>query len=421
MRALVVAVFAGACAHTSIPPSLVADAPVTQPPDQERHYTVWLGGARVGSIVERERWSHAGVVLERTETMRFLRGDSLVALVTTIKVVADTALVPSRITWSELGPANRQAEAIHDARGWHIDGHARAELPRADLPRADLPADAVPSELVPLITRRDGRFAGRVFLVARGFLVGTGRIEPAAPGRLVARLSFGPSVAEATIDVDDDGSYARIIDGEGVIARRTTAAQATEAFEPVDLIAATSIPIGGHGSRLVIDGDIALPPVPGQVAHPLSDGIEIALSPRLPGALPDEEHGSDRGPEIRALVAAVRSSIVPDLAAGPTTATQAASATAGDCTTFALAYAAHAAKRAIPTRVVTGLRVDGDRLIRHRWAVSWTGSAWIAVDAAFGAAPAGGDLIGLALHDADDAGLVAGEAALTMVRSATRR
>jgi len=90
VRALVVAVFAGACAHTSLPPSLVVDAPVTQPPDQERHYTVWLGGARVGSIVERERWSHAGVVLERTETMRFLRGDSLVALVTTIKVVADT-------------------------------------------------------------------------------------------------------------------------------------------------------------------------------------------------------------------------------------------------------------------------------------------------------------------------------------------
>jgi hypothetical protein len=60
-------------------------------------------------------------------------------------------------------------------------------------------------------------------------------------------------------------------------------------------------------------------------------------------------------------------------------------------------------------------------LIRHRWAVSWTGSAWIAVDAAFGAAPAGGDLIGLAVHGADDAGLVAGEAALTMVRSAQRR
>jgi transglutaminase-like putative cysteine protease len=67
---------------------------------------------------------------------------------------------------------------------------------------------------------------------------------------------------------------------------------------------------------------------------------------------------------------------------------------------------------------VTGFRVDGDRLVRHRWAVSWTGTAWIAVDAAFGAVPAGGDLVGLAVHAADDVGLVAGEAALTRVRAA---
>ena len=111
--------------------------------------------------------------------------------------------------------------------------------------------------------------------------------------------------------------------------------------------------------------------------------------------------------------------IAPDLAAGVASPRDAEAATAGDCTTFALAYAALAHRRAIPTRVVTGLRVDGDRLVRHRWAVSWTGRAWIAVDAAFGAAPAGGDLIGLAVHDADDAGLIAGEAALTQVRAAS--
>jgi hypothetical protein len=260
-----------------------------------------------------------------------------------------------------------------------------------------------------------------VFLVARGFLAGEGRIEPAAPGRLVARLAFTGSVAEATIDVDADGSYARIVDGQGVIARRTTATQAIEPFEPVDLVAATSIPIAGTGKHLVIDGDIVLPPVPGQEAHPVSGGVELALSPKLPGALPEETAGPDRNAEIRALVGAVRASIVPDLGAGATTAEDAAHASSGDCTTFALAYAAHAAKRSIPTRVVTGLRVDGDRLVRHRWAVSWTGSAWIAVDAAFGAVPAGGDLIGLVVHDADDAGLVAGEAALTQVRTAMRR
>jgi hypothetical protein len=417
VRLFLVAIFAAACGGTSLPPAPTDEAPA-QPADQQRHYTVWLGGARVGTVIESESWHHAGVVFRRTETMRFLRGDTFVSLVTNIIIDANRALTPSRVRWSILGPQNRTAEARHDGRRWIVEEESRA----VGEPMT-LPADAMPAELVPLFTRRDGRFDGRVFFAARGFLVGHGRVDAAAPGRLVARLSFDGSISEATIDIDADGTYARIVDGEGVIARRVTERAALEAFEPVDLIAATSIAIAGSGKHLVIDGNIALPPVPGQAASPATDGIEVTLSRDLPGAMPAEEdaRGPDRTTEIRTLVGAVRASIVPDLATGTTTAKQAESATAGDCTTFALAYAAHAAKRSIPTRVVTGLRVDGDRLIRHRWAVSWTGAAWIAVDAAFGAAPAGGDLIGLAVHDADDAGLVAGEAALTMVRSATRR
>ncbi len=380
----------------------------------ERHYTIWLGGARVGTATELETWSADGVVLRRDETMRFLRGDVTVALATTIEITADRALVPSRVTWSETGQLARHAEAIRDARGWQIT---------ADGVRTAMPGDAIPAELVPLVTRRDGRFAGRVFLPARGFLVGTGHIDPVAPARLVARLGLdGGALAEATIDVDADGSYARVVDGEGVIAIRATSAQAAVPFEPVDLIAATSITITGTRTHtLVVDGDVAVPPLPGQLARRDPSGIALELSPQLPGSLPAAAFGRDRSRDITALVTAVQLRIAPDLAAHPGSPHDASSATAGDCTTFALAYAALAASRAIPTRVVTGLRVDGDRLVRHRWAVSWTGRAWIAVDAAFGAAPAGGDLIGLAIHGADDAGLVAGEAALTQIRSAAWR
>lgn len=410
-----------ACAHPPHSARPLDDAPAVRPADQTRHYTVWLGGARVGTAVESERWTSRGVTLRRTETMRFLRGDAPITLVTTIVIDANAALVPSSMSWTEDGPALRRADAIRQGGRWTIRaGDRDGNLDRGEL--VTLPDDAVPAELMPLLTRRDGHFAGRVFLPARGFLLGHGRVEPAAPGRLVARLALdGGAVAEATIDIDREGVYTRIVDGEGVIASQVSAVLAAEPFEPVDLIAATAIPITGpRAGSLVIDGDMALPPVPGQQARPARTGIELSLSSKLPGALPDEARGPDRSGEIRHLVAAVRASIVPDLATGPTTAKQAAAATAGDCTTFALAYAAHAARRAIPTRVVTGLRVDGDRLIRHRWAVSWTGRTWIAVDAAFGAAPAGGDLIGLAVHDADDAGLVAGEAALAMVRSASR-
>jgi len=393
-----------------------APAPPAGPGERVRRYTIWLGGARIGTAVETEAWSAAGVTLARAESLRFLREDTEVSLETAIEVVADAALVPARVAWAAT-PGGR-ATAVRGPGGWIVDG---------DGGRRALP-DAVPAELVPLLARRDGRFAGRVFLPARGFVVGEGRVEPVAPRRLIARLRAGGAIAESTIDVDADGSYARIVDGDGVIAIRATAAQAAAPFPRVDLVAAAAIPIAGAPGperRLVLDGDLALPALPGQAARAGADGIEVALSPHLAGGLPppspDAAPGPDRTREIGALVARVRARIAPDLAAGPAIAAAAAAATAGDCTTYALAYAAHAAQAGIPTRVVTGFRVDGDRLVRHRWAVSWTGRGWIAVDAAFGAAPAGGDLIGLAVHDADDAGLVSGEAALTQLRGATWR
>ncbi len=408
MRLAVIGVLA-ACAT---PAPLVADAPTETPSDQERRYTIWLGGAQVGTAEETETWSRSGVVLRRVETLRFLRGDAPIEIATTIEIRADHALTASRVTWTENAGTVRHAMAVRDARGWAVtlDGAQLA-----------LPGGAVPAELIPLVVRRDAKFAGSVFLPARGFVLGHGRIDPVAPLRFVARLALDAGVVvEATIDLADDGAPARVVDGEGVIAMRATAAQARLSYPLVDLIAATSIPVTGHHSnRIALDGDLALPAVPGQRAHLSTGGLSLELSAKLPGGLPPGPVGTDRSRDIRAVVASVQSRIVPDLGARIASARDAASATAGDCTTFALAYAAIAQRLAIPTRVVTGLRVDGERLVRHRWAVSWTGSAWIAVDAAFGAVPAGGDLIGLAVHDADDAGLIAGEAALMQVRAAS--
>jgi hypothetical protein len=406
-RAVLVVV--AACASS---PARVADAPTEVPADQERHYTIWLGGAQVGTADETETWSAAGVVLRRVESLAFFRGDAPIAITTTIEVRANLALIPSRVTWTERSGSERHTTAVRDARGWTV------ALDGAPLV---LPADAMPAELIPLVLRRDGRFSGSVFLPARGFVLGHGRIDPVAPSRLVARLALDAGVVvEATIDLAADGAPARVVDGEGVIAMRATSAQASAGFPPVDLIAATSVPLTGRRSdRLALDGDLALPAVPGQSARPARSGLVLELSPSLHGDLPPGPGGSDRMRDITAVVASVQSRITPDLAAGMSSPRDAAAATAGDCTTFALAYAAIAQRLSIPTRVVTGLRISGDRLVRHRWAVSWTGHAWIAVDAAFGAAPAGGDLIGLALHDADDAGLIAGEAALTQVRGAS--
>ena len=421
MRAVWLVVAAG-CAHPTSP--VPADLPASLPRDAVRHYTIWLGGSRIGTAHESEVWSAPGVQLRRVETMRFLRGDSVVDLATTIDVDASAALVPARVRWTEIAGETRTAEATHDDRGWH---------------GAALAADAVPAELVPLLVRRDGAFTGDVFMAARGFIGGRGHVETIAPRRMLARVEMGANdgeatatsgeatatsgeatatSGEATIDIGDDGMPERVVDGEGVIELRASAATAAEPFAPVDLIAATSIPISGHrGRALVLDGDLALPPLPGQRAQPTAGGLVVELGAALPGDLPPGDAGPDQTPAIAAIVARVRGRITPSLAAGPAGSRDARAVT-GDCTTFALAYAALATARGIPTRVVTGFRVDGNRLVRHRWAISWTGARWIAVDAAFAAAPAGGDLVGLAVHDADDAGLVSGEAALSSLRAA---
>ncbi len=413
-----------ACAGAS--PTPAGDAPeVRAAPagrDAERHYAIWLGGAQIGTAEELERWTAAGVQLRRTEAMRFLRGDAAVVLSTTIEITADRRLIPSQVRWTETGQAIRRGDAVRDAAGWRVTDELGVHR---------LAGAAIPAELAPLIVRRDGRFAGPVFLPARGFAAGTGRIEPVAPGRLVARLTAEAgtaATAEATIDLGDDAMPIRIVDGEGVIATRITAAQAAAPFVPVDLIAATSIPLAGEPPRpgadrvLALDGELALPALPGQAARATADGVDLTLSPALRGGPPPGAPGADRTPDILTLVAHVHRRIAPDLAARPADQPGAArTATAGDCTTFALAYAALAGDRGIPTRIVTGFRVDGDRLIRHRWAISWTGRAWIAVDAAFGAVPAGGDLVGVAVHDAGDLGLVAGETALARLRAAAWR
>jgi hypothetical protein len=422
-RWLACAALAGCAARSPAPPA--DDAP-TPPSERVRRYTLWLGGARIGRATETETWSQAGVTLRRDEDLRFARGDAVVELRTTVAIDADLGLAPRRVTWTERGETARAESAYRDAAGWHASTGVA------------LPADAIPGELAELVVRRDGAFAGAVFLPARGFATGAGRIDAVAPGRLVARLALDAgAVAEATIDVAADGAPQRVIDGDGVIELRATAADADAAFPVVDIIAATTLPIaaaagGGAGDRraLELDTDLALPALPGQRASTgarapgVSGGggaagsIDVRLGADLPGALPAGRPGADRDADIAAIVDAVRARVAPDLAAGPATVGEAAAATAGDCTTFALAYASLAGNAGIATKVVTGLRVDGDRLVRHRWAVSWNGRAWVAVDVAFGAVPAGGDLVGLAVSDASDAGLVAGDGALAHVHAA---
>src|ERR1041384_3413749 len=99
-----------ACAGCTSTPSRVPDIPAV-PGDAERYFAIWLGGAQVGTAHETEAWSHAGVALQRIEAMRFLRGDALVELSTTIDITADPALAASRVVWTERSHGVRRGEA----------------------------------------------------------------------------------------------------------------------------------------------------------------------------------------------------------------------------------------------------------------------------------------------------------------------
>src|SRR5947207_394517 len=116
-RAVWLVVIAACGGRPSVRPP---DAPDTHPPDTQRRYTIWLGGAQVGTAAETERWSPSGVALRRTEALRFLRGDAMVVLTTAIEIDASPALIPTRVRWTELGVGSRTAEATHDASGWHV-------------------------------------------------------------------------------------------------------------------------------------------------------------------------------------------------------------------------------------------------------------------------------------------------------------
>ena len=292
MRTAVLAVLA-ACAHTASR-APARDAPTDIPSDAERHYSIWLGGAQVGTAIETEVWSRAGVALRRTETLHFLRGTTPVTLTTAIAIDADLALAPTRVAWTEIGATRRHGEAIRGRAGWQL--HLADEAAHD----ARIPAEAVPAELVPLMSAATAGSPAACSCPRAASSSATAGSSRCPPLRLVARLvvEAGP-IVEATIDLDPDGAPARVVDGEGVIAMRETAAQAAAPFTPVDLIAATSVPLTGVASgRLELDGDLALPAVPGQAASPAAAGVTLALSATLPGALPPGEPGDDRTREI---------------------------------------------------------------------------------------------------------------------------
>jgi hypothetical protein len=410
VRPLVLGCLAALAACASAPPAL----PGSGTPDRagpavtERHYTLWWNGARIGSAVEAAHGAGGALTrLERRERLLVRRGDALAAIDLRLAIDVDPGLVARAVTVEtrDGGAVVRSGAARGRDGRWRID--VAGEPSRTA-------AGAVPAELVPYLVHRDGGFAGPVLLAGRGFAIADGEVvRDGARYRAVLRTPAGDLTS--TLVLDRDGAALSIAGGDGVVQRRASASEAGAPFAPPEAITAGAIALDRVAPD---DGPVALalapvdrappPPLPGQAITTHNGGWHVVLdrSRAAPGAA--------LGP-VADLVTAVARDVVDDLGAP----LLAADTTRGDCTAHAVAFVRRAGAAGIAARVVTGYRVDGDRLVRHRWALARVADVWIAVDPTFGEAPAAPRLIGLAVHGDSAAELALADAAYTGLAAAT--
>jgi hypothetical protein len=370
-------------------------------------YTLWWNGARIGDAEEQLTRDSDGVRLVRREHIQVLRGDAVAISRVTIDIRASSELRASSVTVESWGDGGARASRTRDGR-WRIE--VDGEPVRTE------DAALVPAELVALLVARDGRFDGDVLLPGRGFAVAHLTVSP--DGRAVLTVPGGTLTTHLTLD--RDGTVLRAAGADGVVAIRATAADVSAPFDAPEVVDGTSIPVSGtipdEARRLYLvlaPVDRSPPPdLPGQLLSVRDDRWSLVLDPSLPGSLAPSPSGADRTDDIADLVHTVDLRLEEDLSSSAPTMSAARRATRGDCTTHALLFAALAADAGIETRLVTGFRLVDGHLVRHRWALAWTGASWLSVDPTHGEAPARSFLLGLAVHGprADDVAL-AGESA----------
>lgn len=393
-------------------------------------FTVSWRGARMGGAIEELTRDHT-----RADTLRFSRherlivrrGDALVPHETEIRIETDDAL---------------------SARTVHVTRHAGATTVRGgatrtadgswsvwfgDEPVRPLPAAAVPAELVALLVAADPerRFTGTAFLPGYGFALAELVVSPRDGARraveAVARTSHGSIVSHIVLGAD--GTVRRMRDANGVSARRVDAIDLQAPFDPPELVDSASVELDGElpaGGRvaLIIDdiGRPRPPSLPGQELVIETDSswhmvlaagdhgdADVAVSAvpvasdglrALAAHIVASAGAVTRMDEIAALTRAASDLLDDDLSSAATSAGSALALGRGDCTAHASLFAGLAGARGIDTRLVTGYRIDGARLVRHRWALADHGDGWIAVDPTYGEAPARPRLLGLAVHGA---------------------
>jgi hypothetical protein len=402
----------------------------------EAHFHITWNGARIGDASESLRQRDGQLRYERRERITVRRGDALAHSELDLIIDMDAGLRARRITVRQIASgAVRHGLARRNARGdWLVT--------YGDEPARMIPGETVPAEQIPLMlaassSRAAVRFDGPVMLPGYGFAVAHLRVQAEDTRHLLATLSSAEGELRSRFVLGQGGTVLRVEGEDGSGAERVDPAAVAAPFAAPEVVDAASIPIAHAPSHATLapalvvlepipSGHALPPPLPGQHIAPGHGSWRVRLSrgdafapavasdpyrPVAPEPAPDaalerlatriiaqsSAAGTERD-EAFALARATAALLADDLGATAASANAALTLGRGDCSAHAVLFAGLARARAIPVRLVTGLRVDGDRLIRHRWAIVAVDGAWIAVDPTHGEAPASARLIGLAVH-----------------------
>lgn len=442
------------------PAPLPIDQPAASSPRSidgyEAHFLLRWNGARIGDASEWVRRHAGGLRFQREERVTVRRGDQIVPMLTRIAIDLDAELRAQELLITQIsGPSESRGRATrHASTGdWLVqyDGEDARTLP----------GDAVPAELIPLqlfarqqeYNRGEAVFAGPVLLAGYGFALGHMSIVAEDAHEfsisLAGRASTDPRDPEVVLRghwrTTRYGSLMAAYSGQGVSAIRAQPSELMRPFSAPEIVDSASIPLMGATSterapsRLVLDPVEREPPpalpgqrveVRGRVWHVhLATGDSFApplaaISPESDMSAEPRRRALDQQPhhwsrladdiirrararrareQIAALARATDTLLADDLGAPAARARAALTLGRGDCTAHAVVFYALADARGIPVRLVTGYRLDRDRLVRHRWALAAADGVWIAVDPTYGEAPASPGLIGLAVHRASSA------------------
>lgn len=417
-----------ACAHRTTPPAADDDIDrLTPKPDPLASYraafAITYNGARIGYASERVR----GRSLHRREEITVRRGDALVQLITIIDIELDTTWRANAVRVERrVGATVTRGKAVRAGQQWLVTF--------GDEPPRRVRGDAIPLELLPLVLARNNqrRFRGPVLLSGYGFASARIAVQPRGAAELETILSTAAGNARTIIDLADDGTIARVRGEVGAV--RIRRAELGAPFSPPELVDTSSLRVAGRPPRVgpveltLHNAPARLPPaLPGQRIRHGADGWHVTLlagnrNPVAPEPVPNHlvaDPGMKRiasaivsragaaspAAKLAALTRATRTLLLNDMAAPVHEARAALALGRGDCTSHAALLSSLATSVGVPTRLVTGFRLDGGRLIRHRWVIGKTGSGWIAVDPTYGEAPARPRLLGLAVHDSSAAQL----------------